>query len=153
MAAINNVTLIGRVVRDIEVKSTNSGKSVASFALAVDGYGKDADASFIDCVAWNKAAELLAEYAPKGKQIGITGRLQTRIWEKDDIKRKATEVIIDQFQLLSDAKGGGNAAPAAERYAEEDAKKATSSNNNQSAKTVADDIDLSEPIDLSEIPF
>lgn len=153
MAAINTVTLIGRVVRDIEVKSTNSGKSVASFALAVDGYGKDADASFIDCVAWNKAAELLAEYAPKGKQIGITGRLQTRIWEKDDIKRKATEVIIDQFQLLSDAKGGGNAAPATERYAEEDAKKATSSNNNQSAKTVADDIDISEPIDLSEIPF
>ena len=153
MAAINSVTLIGRVVRDIEVNSTNSGKSVASFALAVDGYGKDADASFIDCVAWNKAAELLAEYAPKGKQIGITGRLQTRIWEKDDIKRKATEVIIDQFQLLSDAKGGGNAAPATERYAEEDAKKATSSNNNQSAKTVADDIDLSEPIDLSEIPF
>ena len=153
MAAINNVTLIGCVVRDIEVNSTNSGKSVASFALAVDGYGKDADASFIDCVAWNKAAELLAEYAPKGKQIGITGRLQTRIWEKDDIKRKATEVIVDQFQLLSDAKGGGNAAPATERYAEEDVKKATSSNNNQSAKTVADDIDLSEPIDLSEIPF
>ena len=149
MAAINNVTLIGRVVRDIEVKTTNSGKSVASFALAVDGYGKDADASFIDCVAWNKAAELLAEYAPKGKQIGITGRLQTRIWEKDDIKRKATEVIIDQFQLLSDAKSGGNnAAPATERYAEEDTKKAS-----QSAKSVADDIDLSEPIDLSEIPF
>lgn len=74
MAAINTVTLIGRVVRDIEVNSTNSGKSVASFALAVDGYGKDADASFIDCVAWNKAAELLAEYAPKGKQIGISYR-------------------------------------------------------------------------------
>lgn len=148
MAAINNVTLIGRVVRDIEVKTTNSGKSVASFALAVDGYGKDADASFIDCVAWNKAAELLAEYAPKGKQIGITGRLQTRIWEKDDIKRKATEVIIDQFQLLSDAKGSNNAAPATERYAEEDTKKAS-----QSAKSVADDINLSEPIDLSEIPF
>lgn len=149
MAAINNVTLIGRVVRDIEIKTTNSGKSVASFALAVDGYGKDADASFIDCVAWNKAAELLAEYAPKGKQIGITGRLQTRIWEKDDIKRKATEVIIDQFQFLSDAKGSGNnTAPATERYAEEDTKKAS-----QSAKSVADDIDLSEPIDLSEIPF
>lgn len=100
-------------------------------------------------MAWNKAAELLAEYAPKGKQIGITGRLQTRIWEKDDIKRKATEVIIDQFQFLSDTKGSGNnAAPATERYAEEDTKKAS-----QSAKSVADDIDLSEPIDLSEIPF
>lgn len=50
MAAINTVTLIGRVVRDIEVNSTNSGKSVASFALAVDGYGKDADA--ILSIAW-----------------------------------------------------------------------------------------------------
>lgn len=151
MAAINNVTLIGRVVRDIEIKTTNSGKSVASFALAVDGYGKDADASFIDCVAWNKAAELLAEYAPKGKQIGITGRLQTRIWEKDDIKRKATEVIIDQFQFLSDAKGSNNAAPATERYAEDDAK-ATKTTTNQAAKTT-EDIDLDAPIDLSEIPF
>lgn len=152
MAAINNVTLIGRVVRDIEVKTTNSGKSVASFALAVDGYGKDADASFIDCVAWNKAAELLAEYAPKGKQIGITGRLQTRIWEKDDIKRKATEVIIDQFQLLSDAKGSGkNAAPATERYAEDDAK-AANAKTNQAAKAT-ENIELDAPIDLSEIPF
>ena len=145
MAAINNVTLIGRVVRDIEVNSTNSGKSVASFALAVDGYGKDADASFIDCVAWNKAAELLAEYAPKGKQIGITGRLQTRIWEKDDIKRKATEVIIDQFQLLSDAKSGNNAALATEQYAEDD-------------KTKTDIMPLDknislEPVNLDEIPL
>lgn len=152
MAAINNVTLIGRVVRDIEVKTTNSGKSVALFALAVDGYGKDADTSFIDCVAWNKAAELLSEYAPKGKQIGITGRLQTRIWEKDDIKRKATEVIIDQFQFLSDAKGSGsNAAPATERYAEDDAK-STNTTTNQTAKAT-EDIDLDTPIDLSEIPF
>lgn len=133
MAAINNVTLIGRVARDIEVKTTNSGKSVASFVLAVDGYGKDADASFIDCVAWNKAAELLAEYAPKGKQIGITGRLQTRTWEKDNIKRKATEVIIDQFQLLSDAK-------------------AANSTTSQAAKPL-EGVDLDVPVDLSEIPF
>ena len=146
MAAINNVTLTGRVVRDIEIKTTNSGKSVASFALAVDGYGKDADASFIDCVAWNKAAELLAEYAPKGKQIGITGRLQTRIWEKDDIKRKATEVIIDQFQLLSDAKGSNNTAPAMERYAEDDSETKTS------AVPLDKNISL-EPVDLNEIPF
>lgn len=94
----------------------------------------------------------MAEYAPKGKQIGITGRLQTRIWEKDDIKRKATEVIIDQFQLLSDAKGSGNnAAPATERYAEDDVKSANTTTN-QAAKSV-EDVDLDAPIDLSEIPF
>ena len=93
----------------------------------------------------------MAEYAPKGKQIGITGRLQTRIWEKDDIKRKATEVIIDQFQLLSDAKGGSNTAPATERYAEEDTKSANTTTK-QAAKAT-EDVDLDAPIDWSEIPF
>lgn len=143
MASINSTTLVGRVVRDIEVKTTNSGKEVASFALAVDGYGKDAPANFIDCVAWGKAAEILGQYATKGKQIGITGRIQTRNWEKDDIKRKATEVVIDQFQLLGSKGDGSSAAPASERYEQEDQK---------SQDVVPEDID-DRPIDLSEIPF
>ena len=95
---INSVTLIGRVTQDIEVRKTNTNKSVASFTLAVGD--KNSESSFINMTAWNKTAELLAQYAPKGKQIGVTGRLQTRIWEKDGDKRKATEVI----QFLSDGK-------------------------------------------------
>lgn len=147
MASINNVTIVGRVVRDLEVKTTNSGKEVASFALAVDGYGKDAPANFIDCVAWGKAAEILGKYATKGKQIGITGRIQTRPWEdKEGNKRKATEVVIDQFQLLgSKGDNGGAGAPASERYEQEDAAA-------KPQDTVIDDID-DRPIDLSEIPF
>lgn len=146
MASINNVTLVGRVVRDLEVKTTNSGKEVASFALAVDGYGKDAPANFIDCVAWGKAAEILGQYATKGKQIAITGRIQTRPWEdKDGNKRKATEVVIDQFQLLGSKSEGGAGAPATERYNQEDAA-------GQPKDVVIDDID-DRPIDLSEIPF
>lgn len=143
MASINNVTLVGRVVRDIEVKTTNSGKEVASFALAVDGYGKEAPANFIDCVAWGKAAEILSQYATKGKQIGITGRIQTRNWEKDDVKRKATEVVIDQFQLLGSKGDGSSAAPASERYEQDD----------QKPDNTPTDEDLDKPIDLSEIPF
>ena len=144
MASINSTTLVGRVVRDIEVKTTNSGKEVASFALAVDGYGKYAPANFIDCVAWGKAAEILGQYATKGKQIGITGRIQTRPWEdKDGNKRKATEVVIDQFQLLGSKGDGSSAAPATERYEQEDQK---------SQDVVPEDID-DRPIDLSEIPF
>lgn len=140
MPSINNVTLIGRIVRDLEVKTTNTGKSVSSFALAVDGYGKDAPANFIDCVAWNKAAENLAEYAPKGKQIAITGRLQTRPWEdKNGNKRKATEVVVNDFLLLGSKGDGSNAAPATERYQQE---------NTDAAEGVDD-----QPIDLSEIPF
>jgi len=143
MASINNVTLVGRVVRDLEVKTTTSGKEVASFALAVDGYGKDSPANFIDCVAWGKAAEILGQYATKGKQIGITGRIQTRNWEKDDIKRKATEVVIDQFQLLGSKGDGSSAAPASERYEQEDKK----------PDNIPTEEDLDKPIDLSEIPF
>lgn len=147
MSSINTVTLVGRVVRDIEVKTTNSGKSVASFALAVDGYGKDAPANFVDVVAWNKAAEILAQYATKGKQIGISGRLQTRTWEdKEGNKRKATEVMVDQFQLLGSKSEGGVGAPASERDGTID---------DESAKhedVIIEDID-DKPIDLSEIPF
>lgn len=150
MAAINSVTLVGRVVRDLEIRTTESGKMVSPFALAVDGYNKDADASFIDCVAWGKAAEILQQYAPKGKQIGITGRLQTRTWEKDGVKRKATEVVIDQFQLLGSKGDGSNTAPASERHEQEDgAKTATPA----TTTTNAANIDIDTPIDLSEIPF
>ena len=141
MASINSVTLVGRVVRDLEVKTTQSGKSVSSFALAVDGFGKDAPANFIDCVAWNKAADILAEYATKGKQIAVTGRIQTRPWEdKEGNKRKATEVVIDQFQLLgskSDSDGSSTGS---------------SSHQSKSQDVVIEDID-DRPIDLSEIPF
>lgn len=120
---INSVTLIGRVTQDIEVRKTNTNKSVASFTLAVGD--KNSESSFINMTAWNKTAELLAQYAPKGKQIGVTGRLQTRIWEKDGDKRKATEVIVEQVQFLSDGK----------------TQVAKSSEN------------LGTPVDLNEIPF
>lgn len=141
MASINSVTLVGRVVRDLEVKTTQSGKSVTSFALAVDGFSKDAPANFIDCVAWNKAADILAEYATKGKQIAITGRIQTRPWEtKDGDKRKATEVVIDQFQLLGSKGDGNGSATPSEPY------------QSKSQDVVIEDID-DRPIDLSEIPF
>lgn len=120
---INSVTLIGRVTQDIEVRKTNTNKSVASFTLAVGD--KNSESSFINMTAWNKTAELLAQYAPKGKQIGVTGRLQTRIWEKDGDKRKATEVIVERVQFLSDGKA-------------------------QAAKSSED---LGTPVNLNEIPF
>ena len=120
---INSVTLIGRVTQDIEVRKTNTNKSVASFTLAVGD--KNSESSFINMTAWNKTAELLAQYAPKGKQIGVTGRLQTRMWEKDGDKRKATEVIVEQVQFLSDGK----------------------------AQVAKSSEDLGTPVDLNEIPF
>lgn len=153
MSSINSVTLIGRVVRDLEVKTTNSGKSVASFALAVDGYGKDAPANFVDVVAWNKAAEILAQYATKGKQIGITGRIQTRPWEdKEGNKRKATEIVVDQFMLLGGKSEGGAGAPASERDGVYNDLDPNDLPEGKHEDVVIEDID-DKPIDLSEIPF
>lgn len=120
---INSVTLIGRVTQDIEVRKTNTNKSVASFTLAVGD--KNSESSFINMTAWNKTAELLAQYAPKGKQIGVTGRLQTRMWEKDGDKRKATEVIVEQVQFLSNGK----------------------------TQVANPSEDLGTPVNLNEIPF
>ena len=103
---INDVVLIGRLTKDIEVKSTQSGISVAQFILAVDRSFKnqngEREADFINCVIWRKGAENLASYTKKGSLIGIQGRLQTRSYDDKDGKRVfVTEVIIDHFSLLS----------------------------------------------------
>ncbi len=108
MAAINTVTLIGRVVRDIEVNLTNSGKSVALHS-ALTATARMPTQVSIDCVAWNKAAGTVGRVRT-GKQIADNRQIANESGRKMISKRKATEAIIDQFQLLSDAKGGSNTA-------------------------------------------
>lgn len=104
MQDVNLISLIGRLSRDVEMRYTPSGTAVANFTLA--NSGRNDTTNWIDCVAWNKAAEILAEYGTKGKQLAVTGRLQTRSWEAEDgSKRKSVEVVVDTFQLLG-SKGG-----------------------------------------------
>ena len=85
MADINTATFTGRLGSDIELKCTQSGTSVCSFAIAVERRkGKDEESAtvdWIDCVAWRSTAEYLSTYYGKGRKIGVSGRLQTRIWE------------------------------------------------------------------------
>lgn len=83
---INSVTLIGRLVKDVQIRQTTSGLTVGSFVLAVNrpAYNKnETKADFIRCIIWRKAAEVLAKYAHKGSLIGIQGRLETDQYEKD----------------------------------------------------------------------
>lgn len=96
--AINNVVLVGRLTKDIELKIAGES-SVTNFTLAVDKpYNKEnkhPEANWIDCVAWGKTAEFLEKYFSKGNRVGITGSLQTRTYEnKDGIKIKVTEVSV-----------------------------------------------------------
>lgn len=102
---INRVTLIGRLVRDPDLRRTNDGTMVASFTIAVNrNYtAKDGQqqADFINCVVWRKTAETLEKYCRKGNLIGLDGRLQTRTYENAQGQRVfATEVVCDNIQFL-----------------------------------------------------
>lgn len=106
---INNTVLIGRVTKGIELKQTQANKSVTQFVLAVNRQFKNAngerEADFINIVAWGKTAELLAQYAHKGSQIGVVGRIQTRNYENQQGQRVyVTEVVAESMTLL-DSKG------------------------------------------------
>lgn len=105
MASYNKVILIGRVTADPELRYTPSGKPVVNFAIAVDRPKINTDgkkeADFITIVAWQKLAEICANYLNKGKLIAIDGRLQVRSFEtQDGQKRKVYEVVANNMQML-----------------------------------------------------
>ena len=102
---INNVTLVGRLTKDVELKYTPSNVANVSFTLAVNRTFKNAngerEADFINCVIWRKSAENFANWAKKGALIGITGRIQTRNYENQQGQRVyITEVVAENFQML-----------------------------------------------------
>lgn len=101
---INRVVLTGRLTRDLELRRTQSGTSVVSFTLAVDrNFKKEGqpEADFINCVAWNRQADTMAQYLHRGSLIGVDGRLQTRNYENQQGQRVyITEVFIDNFTFL-----------------------------------------------------
>ena len=99
---MNNVVLVGRLTKDPELRVTGSGKSVASFTVAINrGFGKDKEADFINCVAWEKTAENLSQYTGKGSQIALSGRIQTRNYDdKDGKKVFVTEVVANMVEFI-----------------------------------------------------
>lgn len=143
----NKVILMGNLTRDPETRTTGSGQSVTNFSLAVsrswkgqDGQTQD-QVSFINCVAWAKTGEIIAQYMTKGSPILVSGRLEQRSWEDKDsgAKRSAIDVIVEDFNFVGggqsgDSGAGNNSAPA------------------PASKKNDDDIN-DKPIDLSEIPF
>ena len=102
---INNVTLVGRLTKDVELKYTPANQAVAQFVLAVNRTFKNAngerESDFINCVIWRQSAENLANWAKKGALLGITGRIQTRNYENTQGQRVyVTEVVAENFQML-----------------------------------------------------
>ena len=113
---LNRIIIMGRLVRDPELRTTQSGVSVTSFTLAVDRDFKNRDSGekstdFIDVVAWRQTAEFVSRYFSKGRMAVVEGRLQIRDWtDKEGGKRRSAEVIADQIYFgdsKRDGDGGG----------------------------------------------
>lgn len=115
---LNNVTIMGRLTADPELKHTPSNTAVCSFTIAVERDIKDKQTGdkitdFIDCVAWRSTAEITSRYFSKGRMIVITGRLQTRAWEdKQRNKRKVVEVVADNVYFGDSKKGTESQTPS-----------------------------------------
>lgn len=109
---MNKVFLIGRLTRDPELRYTGNNTPVATFSIAVNrnftNQSGEREADFINIIAWRKQAENIKNYVKKGSQVAIDGRIQTRNYEQDGVKRYVTEVVADNVQFL-DTKNSGNA--------------------------------------------
>lgn len=129
---VNRVVLVGRLTRDPELRSTNTGKSVVDFSLAVDKKFKPTDGSptadFFRIIAWDKTAEFVSNYLTKGRLVAVDGRLQTRKYQtKEGHDREVVEIVADNVQGLDRPRddagerpmavvSGGNDVPSAEEY-------------------------------------
>lgn len=144
---MNKVILIWNITQDLELRQTPNGKSVLSLSIATNKKvktegGYEDKAEFHNLVAWNKTAEVIAEYQAKGNKIAVEGELQTRSWEGDDgVKRYRTEVLINTVEFLSS--GGWDVKPQAKttRKSKAAPKKATPKSR------------AKEELDVSDLPF
>jgi single-strand DNA-binding protein len=113
---LNRATILGRLTRDPEVRSTQGGKSVTSMTVATGRVWTDANGTkqekteFHNCVLWGKLGEIAGQYLAKGRRVYAEGRIETRDWTgQDGVKRYRTELIIDNLIMLDGARGdGGN---------------------------------------------
>lgn len=105
---LNIVALQGRLAADPEQRTTQNGTAVTSFSLAVQRNVKGSDGEYstdwIDCVAWKGTAEFICKYFQKGQLMAVNGTLQTRSYEKDGVKRKATQVVVQNANFCESRK-------------------------------------------------
>lgn len=155
--SFNQVTLMGNLTRDPELRTTPSGAAVCSFSLALNRSYKNAEGTwveatdFVDIVAWGPLGERVAQYLTKGRPALVSGRLQSRSWEQDGQKRNKLEVVAQDVTFLGG--GSGNAPISADEpstKSEDAPKKSTSKKKTEDV--VIEDIG-DEPINLDDIPF
>ncbi len=102
---LNQTVIVGRIARDPELRETENGKKVTNVTLAVPRSFKNSngeyETDFISCVLWKGIAESTVEYCKKGDLVGVKGRIQTRVYEKDEEKKYSTEIVAEKITFLS----------------------------------------------------
>jgi single-strand DNA-binding protein len=117
MASVNKVIIIGNLGRDPETRYMPDGGAITNISVATTEQWKDKNGEKQEKTEWHrvaffgKLAEIAGEYLKKGSQVYVEGRLQTREWEKDGVKRYTTEIVANQMQMLGSRQGMGGAAP------------------------------------------
>ena len=155
--SFNQVTLMGNLTRDPELRTTPNGASVCSFSLALNRSYKNAEGNwqevtdYIDIVAWGPLGERVAQYLTKGRPALVSGRLQSRSWEQDGNKRSKVEVVANDVTFLG-GPGGGGSAPAGVGDDQVSAPAPKKSAKKSEDDVVIEDIG-DEPINLDDIPF
>ena len=136
---MNNVSLIGRLTADIEIRKTTGGKSVTNFCIAVNRrFQREGEqtADFINCVAWNATADFIGKYFNKGDSIALVGEIQTRNYDNDNGQKVyVTEVLVNNVEFCGGKKQTDDTTPT------------------ETAKPAAKPKPKLVPIDDDELPF
>ena len=136
---MNKVILIGRLTKDPELRyAAGSGTAVCRFTLAVNRQFKKDETDFINCIAFNKQGEAIAQYVTKGRQLAVTGNIRTGSYDgQDGIKRYTTDVLVESFEFIGNSNKGN-----------------TNNQNNDYWNMQTDNgFGVEEPIDDGDMPF
>lgn len=154
---MNKVLLLGRLVKDPELRYTQSGTAVVNFTLAVNrrftNQNGEREADFIDCVAWQKAAEFVANYFHKGQMMALEGRLQVSSYEKDGKRQWKTDVVAEQIDFAgSKSDGSNNSNGGGNNYGSPD-NSSSYCNGNDSRDDTGLGIGQEIAFDMADLPF
>lgn len=163
MRGFSKAIITGNLTRDPELRTTPSGAQVCSFSVAVNRTYRDASGnnqesvSYLDCVAWNRLAETIAQYAKKGSGVLVSGRLEQRSWEDKQTgqKRSRVEIVAEDFNFIG-ARNDNNGSNYNNNSYSSGGFTTSAPNDNGPASTGGDvapeDIPEGE-VDLNSIPF
>ena len=158
---INNVVLVGRLTKDLDLRYTSNGTAVATFSMAVNRQftnqeGKR-DADFINCVIWRKSAESMANFTRKGSLVGIEGHIQTRSYDNQQGQKVyVTEVVVEEVTFLESKKTGAQSNGDYQQTNTQQYNSNQSSNQNSNQYSNNDPFDKSgTPVDIEDddLPF